>query len=263
MRITFISPTVNMGGGTKVVVIYAERLMRKGHIVRIISPPPRSISLTEKLKLWLRGNSWPGGPLPPMSYLEGTAVKHQVLDRWRPVSDYDVPDGDAVIATWWETAEWVNTFSPKKGAKVYFIQHHEVFPHLPALRSRATYRLPFHKVVIARWLKDLMRTEYADDNVDLVPNSVDTAQFFASVRGKQSIPTVGFLYATTPFKGLDVTLAALQSVRERYPNLRLVCFGSEPVNPESAAPGRREISPLPAAEPNPKPLFCMRCLGNS
>ena len=31
MRITFISPTVNMGGGTRVVVIYAERLMRMGH----------------------------------------------------------------------------------------------------------------------------------------------------------------------------------------------------------------------------------------
>ena len=177
-----------------------------------------------------------------MSYLEGTAVKHQVLDRWRPVSDDDVPDGDAVIATWWETAEWVNAFSPNKGAKVYFIQGHEVFPHLPAARSRATYQLPFHKIVIARWLKDLMRTEYGDDNVDLVPNSVDTAQFFASVRGKQAIPTVGFLYATTPFKGLDVTLAALQSVRERYPNLRLVCFGSEQVTPEMPLPEGASLS---------------------
>src|SRR6476661_5826668 len=122
MRITFISPTVNMGGGTRVVVIYAERLMRMGHTVRIVSPPPRPISSVRKLKSWLMGNGWPGDPPPPMSYLEGTAVKHQVLDRSRPVSDDDVPDGDAVIATWWETAEWVNAFSPNKGAKVYFIQ---------------------------------------------------------------------------------------------------------------------------------------------
>ena len=188
------------------------------------------------------GNGWPGDPPPPMSYLEGTAVKHHVLDRWRPVSDDDVPDGDAVIATWWETAEWVNAFGPNKGAKVYFIQGHEVFPHLPAARSRATYQLPFHKIVIARWLKDVMRTEYGDDNVDLVPNSVDTAQFFASVRGKQSIPTVGFLYATTPFKGLDVTLAALQSVRQRYSRPAVGLFRQRAGESRIAAPGRRASS---------------------
>ena len=44
------------------------------------------------------------------------------------MTDVDVPDGDLIIATWWETAEWVNALSPNKGAKVYFIQHHEIFP---------------------------------------------------------------------------------------------------------------------------------------
>ena len=70
--------------------------------------------------------------------------------------DADLPDADIVIATWWETAEWVNALSPAKGRKVYFIQHHEVFSYLPVERSRATYRLPLHKIVISRWLKDLM-----------------------------------------------------------------------------------------------------------
>src|SRR5262245_53614657 len=108
MRISFISPTVNMGGGTKVMAIYAQRLTRMGHVVSIISPPPQTIPLTRKLKSWLKGSGWPGDPLPPNSYLDGSGIDHRVLDRWRPIIDDDVPDGDVVIATWWETAEWVN-----------------------------------------------------------------------------------------------------------------------------------------------------------
>ena len=128
-----------------------------------------------------------------MSHLDGSGLDHHVLDRWRPVTDVDVPDGDVVIATWWETAEWVNALSPNKGAKVYFIQHHEIFPYLPVERCEATYRMPLHKIVVARWLQQVMSTRYGDEIVDVVPNSVDRTQFFAADRGKQSTPTVGVL----------------------------------------------------------------------
>jgi glycosyltransferase involved in cell wall biosynthesis len=146
-----------------------------------------------------------------------------------------------VVATWWETAEWVNALGPDKGAKAYFIQHHEVFPYLPVARCHATYRLPLHKIVIARWLKDLMREHYADDVVDLVPNSVDRRQFFSAARAKQSVPTAGFLYSTTPFKGLDVLLAALKEVRKNIPGLRLICFGAEAPSAAMALPEKAEF----------------------
>lgn len=241
MRITFVSPTVNMGGGTKVMVIYAQQFMRRGHVVRIISPPPRTLPLTRKLKSWLTGGGWPGSPPAPKSHLDGSGVDHQVLDRWRPVTDGDASDGDIVIATWWETAEWVNALGPSKGAKVYFIQHHEIFPYLPVARCHATYRMPLHKIVIARWLKQVMSTQYADDIVDIVPNSIDRTQFFAPVRGKQSVPTVGFLYSTIPFKGLDVSLGAHRILRERFPDLRTISFGSERPTPEFPLPEGTEF----------------------
>lgn len=234
MKITFVLPTANLSGGFKVVVIYATALARMGHLVRLVSPPPRAVPFRRKFKSFLSGNGWPEDPPPPRSHLDGSGLHHRVLDRWRPVTDDDVPDADIVIATWWETAEWVNALSPNKGAKVYFIQHHEVFPHLPVSRCHATYRLPMHKIVISRWLKEVMSTQYGDDIVDVVPNSVDRTQFFSPVRGKQSAPTVGFLYATVPFKGLDVALAAIKVVRERIANLRLISFGSE--HPNAALP---------------------------
>ena len=245
MRITFIAPAVNMSGGVKVMVIYAQHLTRLGHIVRIVSPPPKVVPFSQKLVSWTKGHGWPGDSALPMSHLHGSEVDHHVLDRARPATDDDVPDGDVVIATWWETAEWVQALSEKKGAKVYFIQHHEIFDYLPVARCHATYRLPLHKVVVAQWLKDVMRALYGDDNVDLVPNSVDRRQFFAPVRGKQSVPTIGFLYATPYPKGLDVTLKVLRMVRERIPNLRMITFGNEHPTPHFALPLGAEFLHLP------------------
>lgn len=226
MYITFILPEANMSGGTRVVAIYARELMLRGHKVQVIAPPQWRMSFRNKIKDWLRGRGWKEESTKPNeSYLDHSDVDLRIMKERRPIADRDVPDGDVVIATWWETAEWVNALSPSKGAKVYFIQHHEVFSYIAVERSRATYRLAFHKIVIANWLKRVMEDEYQDANVDLVPNSVDRQQFFAPRRTKQPIPTVGLLYASAEFKGLDVALDAIRRVRQRLPQTRLICFG--------------------------------------
>lgn len=227
MRITFILPTVGMSGGARVLAIYSKELAQMGHDVRVISPPARPQALASKLRSWFDGLGWPSDQVIHPSHYDGTAIHHHILDRWRPVTDDDVADGDVVVATWWETAEWVNLLDRKKGAKAYFVQHHEIFPYLPVARARATYSLPLHKIVVALWLRNVMNLQYGDRIVDVVPNSVDRSQFFAPERGKQSNPTVGFLYSTAPWKGLDVTLAAIRILRERIRDLRVVTFGTE------------------------------------
>lgn len=226
MRITFVLPPVSLGGGIKVVSIYADALMRMGHEVHLISVPYRKPSFRKSVKSFLQGKGWPKPPVPGKSHLDGSSLKHIVLDHWRPVSDKDIPDSDVVIATWWETAEWVNELSPQKGAKVYFIQGHEIFPHLPVERCHATYRLPMHKIVIAKWLQDVMSHQYGDNIVDVVPNSVDRSQFFAPPRGKQQQPTVGFLYSSTWLKGAAVAIEAITIVQREFKNLKIVSFGT-------------------------------------
>lgn len=216
-----------MTGGNKVVAIYAQKLMEQGHTVKLVSPPPKSTPLPAKVRSWLGGRGWPVDAKRLHSQLDDAGLDHTVLDRWRAVGDDDVPDADVVIATWWETAEWVNALGPNKGAKVYFIQGHEVFPYLPIERCRATYNLPLHKIVVSKWLQKIMLAEYRDPFVDFVPNSVDHKQFFAPIRAKQQTPTAGFLYSSAVPKGLDVLLAALSSVRRRLPLLKLVAFGSQ------------------------------------
>ena len=167
-------------------------------------------------------------PEAQASHFEGLKIPHRVLERTRPVVDSDVPDADVVVATWWETAEWVAALSKAKGAKAYFIQHHEVFDYLPKERVQATWRLPLHKITISQWLVDLARDKYGDTHVTWVPNSVDMGQFHAPPRGRQPVPTVGLLYSNVPWKGCAVSLAALSLASQKIPGLQLVSFGADP-----------------------------------
>lgn len=242
MKITFVLPTVNMSGGVRVVTIYAQMLAQRGHEVVLVSPARPQHSLKQRFIRFLKGQAEPRRPAK--SHLDGSGLDHRVLHTWRPVVDADLPDADVVIATWWETAEWVAALSPAKGAKVYFVQHHEVFDWLPAERCRASYRLPLHKIAVAQWLVNVMRIEYGDESVDLVPNSVDHTQFFAAPRSKQSRPTIGFLYSRAPFKGVDTTLRAIEMLRPQFPDLRLLSFGSE--RPDGDVPADTHFSFDPA-----------------
>lgn len=238
MRVTFVTPTADMSGGIRVIAIHAAKLRQRGHDVTVVSQPARRPTLRRRVRALLRG----GGAPPPAagSHFDQGEVPVRVLERCRPVVDGDVPDSDVVVATWWETAEWVARLSPRKGAKAYFVQHHEVFDYLPRERSAATYRLPLHKITISRWLVDLMRSRYGDDRVSLVLNSVDTRQFHAPPRGKQPVPTVGMLYSTVYWKGCPTSFQAVAAARGRLPGLRLLAFGQEAPTPELPLPAGTE-----------------------
>jgi glycosyltransferase involved in cell wall biosynthesis len=220
MKITFILPPVNFSGGMRVASIYVRRLMAMGHTVVAVSTPPAPLSLRQRLRRPFTAASRRASG----SHFDGPDLDHRVSAR-RPITAKDVPDADIVIATWWETAEWVAEFPPSKGVKVHFVQGYEIFDWLPIERCKASYRLPLHKIVVARWLKDLMEREYGNTGVELVPNSVDHDQFFADERGKQARPTVGFLYSVAPLKGVDVTLRAIATLRSRFPELHVISFG--------------------------------------
>lgn len=238
MRVTFIIPKPDLSGGIRVIAIYAQRLAARGHEVRIVSTPSpqpqrKSKMLSKALlgsRLWRKSSTVAADAKrsPEPSHLDGINVPHTMIDRFRPVTDSDVPDADVVVATWWETAEWVARLSPRKGAKAYFIQHHEVFDYTPADRVKATWRLPLHKITISKWLVDLAKREYGDTDVRLVLNSVDTDQFSAPPRGRQKQPTVGLLYSPVKWKGVDLALKAIDSAFKRVPDLRVIAFGTTP-----------------------------------
>ena len=82
-----------------------------------------------------------------------------------------------------------------------------------------------------------MITEYQDSDVSIVPNSVDRSKFYRSPRVKNLTPTVGLLYtAASLSKGLDTSLAAIESLRTKLPDLKVISFGSDRRNSKFALP---------------------------
>jgi len=241
MKITFLLPDAGLTGGTRVVATYADRLQKRGHEVTVVSFPMAPPPLKQRIKAILKGHIF-AKRKKSASHFDGLAIPHRIINRYRPLTDRDVPDADVVIATWWETAEWAMKLSASKGAKAYFLQHYEIFDYMPKERVMATWRLPLHKITISKWLVDTAKDIFGDDDVSLVPNSVDTKQFNAPPRQKQQQPTVGLMYSRVYWKGCDISLKAFDLSLESVPNLRLVAFGFEsPSSDLPLPPGSRFV----------------------
>jgi glycosyltransferase involved in cell wall biosynthesis len=230
MKITIVLPGDELTGGARVVATYAERLQQRGHQVFVVARPRQSPSWRDYLRGLLRGKL-PSRLVEP-SHFDDKTVKPLILEQFRPIEPSDLPDADVVMATWWETAEWVACLPPAKGAKLYLVQHDE--RHLTpeyAERVAATWRMPLYKIVIAQWIAEVIHQETGRTDISLIPNSVDSVRFSAVMRSKQVIPTVGLMYSQIAWKGCDICLKAVELARQRIPNLRLVAFGNGPDSP--------------------------------
>lgn len=236
MKITFVLAIADLSGGVRVVSIYADRLRRRGHEVVIVVRPPRAPTLKERARAAFTGRSLPSAARVGPSHLDGLDVDVRFIDVHRPVTAADVPDADVIVATWWETAEWIQYFPDSKGAKAYFIQHYEVHANQPPARVDQTWRLPMHKITISKWLADLARDSFDDLDVSLVPNSVDLQQFHSPPRGKQPVPTVGLMYSLVSFKGCEISVKAVELASRVVPRLKLVSFGYRDPVPEMPLP---------------------------
>jgi glycosyltransferase involved in cell wall biosynthesis len=206
------------------VDVYARLLARRGHSVTVVSLPRRPRPLRQRLREVLRGR--PSNGLGEGSHLTGDGYRWRVLDRHRPVTDDDLPDADVTVATWWETAEWVASLDPAKGAGVYFCQHFEAHPEQPRERVLATYRLPLLQICVSAWVRDRIRSVHPGARSIVVGNAVNLELFRATERDRNSRFTVGTMLSRKAFKGSDIALEALELAREEVPELRMLAFSA-------------------------------------
>ncbi|MEM1445456.1 MAG: glycosyltransferase family 4 protein [Planctomycetota bacterium] len=248
LRVTFVMKRPGMEGGVRVAAIYAEALARAGHEVHVVCTRKavrgRRARLTHLLKT---GSLNPVtapipshlDPLPTLNGLPGKPITVTHLPTAGPITEQHLPDADVVVATWWETAEWVAALPSRKGQPLYLIQHDErVFPGQESQdrqeRIAATWRAIPNRVVVAQWLADLLDQHGASPN-HVIENAVNQDRFHAPPRDKQDRPTVGFMYSPVGFKGVDRIKAALELAAPRVPNLLVRAFGHG--DPKLEGPG--------------------------
>lgn len=222
MRLSFVLPRNNFSGGIRVTAILAEELRRRGHQIHLVAAPAAAPSVGHRVRALvlerrvLRRRK-------PGPYLDDLRDVLTVLDRPRPVTDADLPDADAVVATWWQTAAPVAALSPSKGVKAYFMQDYGA-PNQELARLIPTWKLPFTFITLTETLRRQIREHNPEAPIFVVNNAVDTALFAAAPRAKPPRPTFGFVWRAHPSKGIDVALAAL--ARSRHADrLAILAFG--------------------------------------
>lgn len=219
MRITFVVAALDLGGGIRVIAQYAEGLRQRGHDVLVVSPSPLPHNRLTRLK-----NRFLPRKIRPRSHFDDTGASVKILERYRAVRQSDVPPADVIIATWWETAEWIANFPPEFGEKIHFVQGYEIW-NGEKERVDASLRLPTRKITISRWLEDILTDQLGVDRPAVLPNGVDPKLFFASPREMPETPTIGFVYAPNPKKGSDLAIEAVLRAKQSVPALRCKIFG--------------------------------------
>jgi glycosyltransferase involved in cell wall biosynthesis len=247
MRITFVTPVADLSGGARVIHIYAKALKERGHSVCVLTRPT-AIPLKRRVRSLLSGRGFPPRLSAGPTFYDQASYDYRVEAALRPIDASEVPDADVVIATWWETAEWVAKYPRSKGKKVHFIQHYEAFPGIPKDRVDAVLRLPTYKITISGWLNELLRNKFGATHVAVVPNSVDLKQFDAPTRGKQRHPTVGLLYSPHPIKDCKTGFRAFALLKESLPNAQLIAFGKTPPAISLPLPSGTNYTLLPSQD---------------
>lgn len=223
-------------GGFKVAYEYANGLAERGWNVRVVHPRVLSADEIELVRTspLLRTRRWLG-------YQRSKLTGDYRPDRWfqispkvellctRTLEPRFLPPSDAWVATFWDTATWVNTLP---GAKLYLIQHLETWCG-PEQAVMATWKLPLRKIVISRWLEDVAKS--LGEPSDYIPNGLDFKTFGMDVRPEDRDPqTIAMLYHHSDWKGSADGLKAIYEAKAKIPQLRIRLFG---------VPGRPEGLP--------------------
>lgn len=229
MKITFCLPLQGWKpiGGFKVVYEYANHLAQRGHEITVVHPAilfkvtPFSTAWYKAIGKYIYfaiSRSY-----GPCSWFR---LAPSVRSFWVfTLASKNIPDADIIVATAWETVQWVRECPPEKGSKFYLIQHAELWSGTKA-QIENTWQLPFQRVVISRWLQQELAEKRLDSQ--LIYNGLDHEDFYLeSDIGLRNPLNICMLYHQQAWKGCAEAIAALQLVKKRHPGLTVMMFGND------------------------------------
>lgn len=235
MKIAFLLPQYYSYpiGGYRVVYAYANYLASAGHDVTVIFP--RSLVPNSRLGPLdrVRARLWPtklriqNRPLVAWVKLD-PRVRIKLAGL---LTEDVVPEGDAVVATAWQTAEFVNSLGPDKGRKLYLVQDHEVWHGVDPQSVNATFSLGFRVIAVSTWLGRLAETHGATD-VRVIKNGLDQNTFTITEAPEKRSPGILALFHHDPRKDVQTTLRALASIHNTRPDIPITMFGVPERDPQ-------------------------------
>ena len=231
-KINIILPALpkNPVGGFKVLFEYANKMAEDSNDVWIYYPKrlkPEKIRKGVFYKF-------------VFEILKQLKVKNHFARRWfnlnekvkenfiYTLDEKYIRDSDVTIATSWETAEWIGNYSQKKGKKLYLIQDFETWSGSKE-RIIKTWKLPLQKIAIAKWLKKMVN-EVGEESI-IIRNGLDHDTFGIDVEIENRNPLrISMLYHKLEWKGSNIGIEALKTVKKVIPNLEVDLFSTSKRN---------------------------------
>lgn len=220
-------------GGYKVVYEYANRLAASGYIVSICHalhgrPAPTRI---RRLESWLKAKWWQGLRLRKrISWFEfGSRVDVRCISSALPDQ---LPNADFSVATAWSTAPLVaEKIQRNTGIGIYLIQGLEMWDGKND-EVKETWALPLNKIAVSRWLQETI-CGGSGDICSCIPNGIDFSVFseLCQVTQRNQL-SIGMLWHKQEGKGCRIGLDAINSLREKFPELSVIFFGVGNRSPE-------------------------------
>jgi L-malate glycosyltransferase len=229
MKITFIVSQYNrISGGNRAIFEYANRLQLMGNTVNIyvLAKPAR----------WYRIDHWKR--IINKTVTEVVPETIDWLENKIPINvlSYNdenlIPDSDILLATAWQTADFVNRFSDSKGKKFYFVQHHESLWTREKNKAQKTYYMPFKKLVISTWLKEVLQDKY-QQKAEVLITPVNEKSFYREDNDQCSASRVCLLHHDYDWKGYTDAMEAVKILRSRNYKIDPVVFGEKLSEPSS------------------------------
>jgi glycosyltransferase involved in cell wall biosynthesis len=218
VRISVVVPFVNLTGGIRVLLDYANQLQGAGHDVTVIYPLwPYRFHFTRRDQF----NEYRKhvGSEPRVEWLD---LRCRLL-RVPLVSNVFMPAADVIVAASWPVAHDVARLDRSRGRKVQIVFHHESGTG-PENRIAATYALPFYRIACCQSIKQSIERQFSSAIHDVVPAGIDASRFFQDGMPEQN--TVLMLYHNDPRKGAADGIDALERLRRRHPTLRVRMCGT-------------------------------------
>jgi glycosyltransferase involved in cell wall biosynthesis len=227
-KIFFLLPSkcTSPVGGFKVVYEYANRFSSDGYDVTVLYP---ALLDTECLGAIRKARRW-------LSFLK-TLIKNeyscktwfnlndQVKELWVYRFHENIfKEEDIVFATAAETAVFIMNARRIRATRLYYlIQNYENWIGSEELLI-ATWKANLKKIVIAPWLRDIA-VKHGQD-AELIENGLDFDYFkFTNPIENRSPYTVMMLYHTSENKGCRYAFEALNTAKQRFPELKCLLFG--------------------------------------
>jgi glycosyltransferase involved in cell wall biosynthesis len=218
MRVTIVLPFVNLTGGIRLLLDFANWLHDNGHHVTVVYPLwPYRFHFTRRQQFQVFRQELGRDIAIPWFHLRCRLVRvPRIVDAY-------MPPADVILFTAWPTAYSVASLDASRGQKVHILFHHEAGTG-PEHRIERTYALPSYRVSFASNVRDSLQSRFGCRIHDIVPAGIDASRFFPD--GQPFGDTVLMLYHNDPRKGAGDGLAALTTLRLLIPSLRVRMCGT-------------------------------------